>query len=98
MSDKKPPIPFTVKNSGVPIVGQPVTVLAWFPSFMVMCNCLAPAPVLIVGFGSPSYCPACGRGIRVFGARQDIRDGKGPHFDIDVILPTPPVDPNAPPV
>jgi hypothetical protein len=72
----------------VPIVGQPCTPLAWFPTVSLICNCADKQPVLLVGLGSISVCPKCGRGFQLHGVRQDIRNGQPPHFDINIILPT----------
>lgn len=84
----KGPIPFAVKE-GIPIVGQPLTVVTWFPTVSVTCNCDAKQPVLIVGFGNLSVCPMCGRGFQLYGVTQpDMRQNpRPPHFDINIVLP-----------
>ena len=84
----KGPIPFAVKED-IPILGQPLTVLAWFPTVSVVCNCEAKQPLLLVGLGNLSVCPQCGRGFQLFGVQQsDIRTAqKAPNFNINIVLP-----------
>jgi hypothetical protein len=58
----KPPIPFPGPAAPpVPIVGQLFTVKAWFSTVLLVCNCDAQAPLLLVG-PSVTPCPSCGRG------------------------------------
>ncbi len=79
---------FPFPGSGpVAIVGQPLTVVTWFPTVLATCNCEAKSPILIVGFGSIYLCPACGRGFRIFGVTQrDLRQHPAaPVFNIDIV-------------
>jgi hypothetical protein len=62
---------------------------SWFPTTVVICGCEAKQPVVVVGLNAISTCPSCGRGFRLHGVRQDIRTGKPPHFDIDVVVMSP---------
>lgn len=84
----KGPIPFAVKED-IPIIGQPLTVITWFPTVSVVCNCEAKQPVLLVGLGNLSVCPKCGRGFQLFGVTlPDLRQNpRPPHFDINIVMP-----------
>lgn len=84
MSD---PLPFPA-SAGVPIVGQPCKLGAWFPTINLICNCEAQSSLLIVGFKHLAICPHCGRGFELHGVQQDIRTGQPPHFDINIVLPS----------
>lgn len=82
MSDSR--IPFSVA-AGVPIVGQPCTIITWFPTLSITCNCEAKQPVLLVGIGNLSVCVNCGRGFQLIGVRQNAT-GEPPHFDIHIVM------------
>ncbi len=44
----------------VPILGQRVTLKAWFPTAVITCTCTAtPDPIVLIS-GMPAPCPACG--------------------------------------
>ena len=89
--------PFPVKGEGVPIIGQPCNIVSWFPTTVLVCNCEAKQPVTVIGFNNISVCPHCGRGFRLHGVQQDIRTGKPPHFNIDVVVMPPTSGKDAPP-
>lgn len=81
------PIAFPARPD-VPILGQPCTLGAWFPTLNLICNCEAKQSLLIVGFGNVSVCQSCGRGFMLHGVKHDIRTGEPPHFDINIVLPS----------
>lgn len=47
----------------IPILGQPGRVLSWYPTALAQCLCQEGEPVILalVGFGSASACPRCGK-------------------------------------
>lgn len=49
--------------SEIPIVGQPVKVLQWWPTALIECRCKPGQQVLIVlaGVGNWTRCPLCGK-------------------------------------
>lgn len=81
------PVPFPAAPA-IPIVGQPCTVVAWFPTLNLVCNCEAKQPLLVVGFGNLTVCPACKRGFMLQAVKHDSRTPTPPHFDINVVLAT----------
>lgn len=83
MSDNNVP----VLERGIPLVGQPCTILTWFPTLSLVCNCEAKQPLLVVGIGNVAECPKCGRGFQLHGVMFDVRTGKPPHFELNIVLP-----------
>lgn len=53
----KPTLAFKGPNA-IPIVGQPFTIKAWFPTVMLVCNCEGKQPVMIPR-GAAAQCPSC---------------------------------------
>jgi hypothetical protein len=92
------PAPFQVPRRGVPIIGEPCHVNAWFPTVTLTCNCLTGGQVLLVGFLTVATCPACARGFQLHSVQQDIRTGAPPHLLINVLIPGPPPEGNGKPV
>jgi hypothetical protein len=78
----------------LPLVGQPCAINSWVPILSLTCNCDAKPALLIVGLGNLTMCPACKRGFQLHGVTQDIRTGKPPHFDLNIVLPA--VEPGKP--
>lgn len=68
----------------VPIIGQPMTVVGWFPTVNVVCNCGQHQPLLIVGFNAPSVCPHCRNGYVLQAVAQDARTGQQPSFHVAI--------------
>jgi hypothetical protein len=54
-------------DPNIPIIGQrkDVTVLEWFPTFMLQCLCAAGTPLLAAGIHGTVSCKACGHVYRV---------------------------------
>lgn len=67
----------------IPIVGQPGTVLFWYPTVITKCNCKPNELTLIVttGFGNPSICPKCNSTYVMRGVRPDGKGGLDPIVD-----------------
>lgn len=53
-----PPIPFPTAE--IPLVGQPCVVRSWFATALVVCNCGASEPMMLIGLQA-NPCPACGQ-------------------------------------
>lgn len=53
----KPALAFKAP-AGLPIIGQPFTIKAWFPTVMLVCNCEGKEPVMVPR-GGAAPCPAC---------------------------------------
>ncbi len=64
-----------IKNHNVPIIGQPFTFKAWFPTVSITCGCEAKESVLIVG-QAIAACAACGRGYKVQQIQFDAATGQ----------------------
>jgi len=66
------PGPALVPRPGVPLVGQPFSIDAWFMTVQIKCYCGAHHSVLVVGrIGAAAACPACGRLFQLRGLTSD---------------------------
>lgn len=56
------PIPFHPKANEVPLVGQPVQVIGWVITAVVVCRCERGGTLLLSGqAGTMVRCPSCGQ-------------------------------------
>lgn len=68
----------------VPLVGQPVTLISWYPTTLLKCNCVEGLNIVIVtGFNNTVMCGNCRRSYMVRGLHPDGR------LDLIMMLPTP---------
>ncbi len=67
------PIPF---RRDVPIIGQPFTIRAWWPTAMLNCNCESKHALLLQGFGQVTICPDCHKAFVIERAVQDPQTGQ----------------------
>ena len=84
MGDPNAPLKFP---AGIPLVGQPCTFKAWFPTVLITCTCREAAePILLVG-EAPALCPACRRGFVI--ASIAHHHGQPPQISIGLVRPSP---------
>lgn len=59
----------------VPILGQPMILMTWYPTTLLRCNCKQEfekkAILIIHGFGGASMCPLCGSKATINGILPD---------------------------
>lgn len=59
----------------IPILGQPMQILTWYPTTLLRCNCKETCEekvtLIISGMGGSSMCPLCGAKATVTGIGPD---------------------------
>lgn len=48
-----------VRAEGIALVGQPYQLKSWCPTVLIVCNCEAKEPLMVVGSSRPTQCPHC---------------------------------------
>lgn len=86
VSNDKDPKAFLDEHSHVPTLGAPITMNGGFPTISITCQCPGKVSLLLVGFGAPAVCKACGKGYKLLAYTHDPRIGP-PKLDIDIMLP-----------
>ncbi len=82
MTPDPPPLP------NVPILGQPIRLISWFPTAVVVCTCRpGNDPLLVIGTSPSAPCPQCKKQYIL-----DLLHHERPHpehqqFGVGVILP-----------
>lgn len=84
MSDQKNPIPF--QRPGVPIIGQPFTIRAWFPTVLANCSCDSKHAMLLQGVGNVTTCPDCGKSLMI---QELVQDPASQQIGVKVALVVP---------
>ncbi len=82
--------------NGVPLVGQRVEILGWFPTVNIACRCEAqPGIVMLHGMDRMTACPKCGVLWRI----MSIAANPGTNemsITVGQVVPAAPADPDAP--
>lgn len=70
----------------VPILNQPVTLMTWYPTALLSCNCVEPGKlniIIITGLNNTVQCNNCGKGYMVKSVKPDGT------LDVAIIFPAP---------
>lgn len=74
--------------SDVPILGQPVSLLMWYPTAVLNCKCLAEKGIVSIiittGLNNPAKCGQCGKLYKINSVKPDGS------LDIGFAIPLPP--------
>lgn len=69
----------------VPILNQPVTLITWYPTTILRCNCMEKINIIVLtGINNTVMCGNCRKSFMVRGMRQD--------GSVDLVMMMPPAE------